>query len=313
MSSKSLYILGIIITILLGMYFNWLMCCHPRLAVKENQETPLTVVEETPPVEEMSSSINGFAIKDPQGSFAYATDNTLDFKVSSDDLVQPVGTEIQQGIEKLSTYLQSNPNKTLDITGYYKTSEAYNGAFDNLGISRANAVKNYFVTKGISSKQMSLYGKVVDDVQPDSENVLRGPAEFVLQTAEEDQAAKETEALLALKKKIQADPLVLYFDTGESNITLTESQKHQFTEISQYLDKTDDKALVVGHTDNVGRRTSNIKLGLERANFARDYLIENGIASDKVDTESKGPDKPIAKNTTPKGRAKNRRCVVTIK
>ena len=313
MSSKSLYILGIIVTIVLGMYFNWLMCCHPRLAVQKNQKTPPVVVEETPPVQETSVYKNGFAIKDEQGSFAYATDNTLDFAMSSDNLIQPVGTEIQKGIEDISTYLQGKPNKTLDITGYYKTSETYNGAFDNLGISRANAVKNYFVTKGVSSKQMNLYGKVMEDMEPNSEAIFRGPVAFAIKTAEEDQAAKEAEALQALKKKIQADPLVLYFDTGESNITLSESQKHQFTEISQYLDKTDDKALVVGHTDNVGRRVSNIKLGLERANFARDYLIENGIASDKVDTESKGPDKPIAKNTTPKGRAKNRRCVVTIK
>ena len=61
-----------------------------------------------------------------------------------------------------------------------------------------------------------------------------------------------------------------------------------------------------------GSRTTNIKLGQERADFAKQYLINNGISDAKIKTSSQGPDSPIASNTTDEGRSKNRRTVVTL-
>jgi len=71
-------------------------------------------------------------------------------------------------------------------------------------------------------------------------------------------------------------------------------------------------ANVVGHTDNEGSSTTNMRLGKGRADFARDYLIKNGIAAAKIITASKGESQPIASNATDAGKAENRRTVVTV-
>ena len=70
---------------------------------------------------------------------------------------------------------------------------------------------------------------------------------------------------------------------------------------------------VVGHTDNVGTRELNMKLGQTRADFAKKQLINEEIDSNKIETSSQGPDEPIADNSAAEGKSKNRRTVVTIK
>lgn len=65
--------------------------------------------------------------------------------------------------------------------------------------------------------------------------------------------------------------------------------------------------LVVGHTDNVGKREANIALSQARALAVRSYMESKGLPPNRIDTQGKGPDAPIADNTTDAGRARNRR------
>lgn len=62
-----------------------------------------------------------------------------------------------------------------------------------------------------------------------------------------------------------------------------------------------------GYTDNTGRRSTNVKLSQKRADAVKQWLVFRGIDSTRMKAVGKGPDNPIAPNTTPEGRAKNRR------
>jgi OOP family OmpA-OmpF porin len=62
-----------------------------------------------------------------------------------------------------------------------------------------------------------------------------------------------------------------------------------------------------GHTDNIGTEEYNIKLGEKRAMAARQYLIDQGIAADRISIQSFGYSRPAATNATDWGRARNRR------
>ncbi|MBA4313642.1 MAG: hypothetical protein C0417_13540 [Chlorobiaceae bacterium] len=64
---------------------------------------------------------------------------------------------------------------------------------------------------------------------------------------------------------------------------------------------------IQGHTDNVGKHDSNMKLSKRRADSVRAWLINKGISGDRITTTGFGPDKPIAPNTTDEGKQKNRR------
>lgn len=62
-----------------------------------------------------------------------------------------------------------------------------------------------------------------------------------------------------------------------------------------------------GHTDNVGGAKYNMKLSVGRAEAVKAYLVSQGIAATRITTKGFGFTKPIADNSTPQGRAKNRR------
>jgi len=64
---------------------------------------------------------------------------------------------------------------------------------------------------------------------------------------------------------------------------------------------------IQGHTDNVGSRSSNMKLSLARADAVKTYLVNKGIDGARMTTKGIGPDKPIAPNKTDEGKQKNRR------
>ena len=70
---------------------------------------------------------------------------------------------------------------------------------------------------------------------------------------------------------------------------------------------------IEGHTDNVGGKDLNEKLGMERAEAVKRYLYEqHQIPLHKINVISYGEDKPVAPNRTKDGRAQNRRFVVMV-
>ena len=70
---------------------------------------------------------------------------------------------------------------------------------------------------------------------------------------------------------------------------------------------------IEGHTDNVGDKMVNEKIGLARAEAVKKYLYEQyQIPLHKMNVISYGEDKPIAPNKTKAGRAQNRRVVIKV-
>jgi peptidoglycan-associated lipoprotein len=70
---------------------------------------------------------------------------------------------------------------------------------------------------------------------------------------------------------------------------------------------------IEGHTDNVGTKDINYKLGLERAEAVKRYLYETQqIPLHKINVISYGEEKPVAPNKTKDGRSQNRRVVIKV-
>jgi len=72
------------------------------------------------------------------------------------------------------------------------------------------------------------------------------------------------------------------------------------------------KFLLEGHTDSDGSNALNQTLSENRAAAVKTYLVENGIASDRLKSVGFGETKPIATNKTAKGKALNRRVEVKL-
>jgi outer membrane protein OmpA-like peptidoglycan-associated protein len=71
--------------------------------------------------------------------------------------------------------------------------------------------------------------------------------------------------------------------------------------------------VVEGHTDSLGSKEVNDKIGLARALAVRQYLHERyDIPRDAVRVVSYGSDQPAADNSTQEGRSLNRRVVIKV-
>jgi len=67
-----------------------------------------------------------------------------------------------------------------------------------------------------------------------------------------------------------------------------------------------------GHTDSSGNDDYNQRLSQERASSVMNYLISNGIESNRLKAVGYGENNPIADNESTEGMAKNRRIEFNV-
>jgi len=71
--------------------------------------------------------------------------------------------------------------------------------------------------------------------------------------------------------------------------------------------------VVAGYTDSVGHEDYNYELGQRRATSVAGYLVgKKGLDPTQVRVVSYGAGKPVADNSTPDGRRKNRRVEILV-
>jgi len=110
--------------------------------------------------------------------------------------------------------------------------------------------------------------------------------------------------------KVTFDSGIL-FATGKNN--LNSSSKSALLKFAASLKETPETDITIyGHTDNKGSHDMNLSLSNNRAASVAKFLNANGVLNDRMKTEGKAFDEPIADNTTNVGRAQNRRVEIYI-
>lgn len=128
-------------------------------------------------------------------------------------------------------------------------------------------------------------------------------------------ASAETDARSLLIKQLMDEGKAvtndILFDVN-SDVIKSES----FTVINQFGDAMKSnpglKIKITGHTDSDGTDANNLSLSQKRAAAVKKYILSNyGIDAARIQTDGKGETIPVAANTTPDGKAKNRRVEFT--
>jgi peptidoglycan-associated lipoprotein len=109
----------------------------------------------------------------------------------------------------------------------------------------------------------------------------------------------------------------IYYNFNRAEIR--EDAAKELDKLVQLLtDNPEIKIELSSHTDSIDDRAYNIELSQRRAEAAVRYLVQHGIAPDRLIAKGYGEDKPIARNTNPDGtdnpvgRQKNRRTEFKI-
>lgn len=105
----------------------------------------------------------------------------------------------------------------------------------------------------------------------------------------------------------------MFFGSASADIKFKDSSK--LNAFASKARKVNLQVIIaIGHADS--QETSNERtkhrLSIERAESAKNALVDSGIEKNRFYTEGKGQAEPIADNSSSEGRAKNRRVMIEV-
>lgn len=114
-------------------------------------------------------------------------------------------------------------------------------------------------------------------------------------------------ALFFFTVKAERDTLRVYFDSGTDEIS---GFQQSLIDIFASTHYAQGEIIVSGHTDDLGDSKSNLEFARKRAKLVAEYLLTQGIQSDKMVLEAWGETKPLYPNVSAYNRARNRRVEI---
>ena len=100
---------------------------------------------------------------------------------------------------------------------------------------------------------------------------------------------------------------------GIGSATLTPPSQAQIDNVAAILREYPNATVnVAGHTDNLGNEQINLALSQARAETVANALINAGVNAVRVHADGYGSQKPVADNSTARGRAQNRRVTLEV-
>jgi outer membrane protein OmpA-like peptidoglycan-associated protein len=101
---------------------------------------------------------------------------------------------------------------------------------------------------------------------------------------------------------------------SRGTVTLTAGQEATLDDYIEVLTENPQAHIeITGHTCDLGTDELNLRIGRERADLAKDYLLGKGIAPSRISTFSKGETEPLFPNDNELSRSKNRRLGIRLK
>jgi len=103
------------------------------------------------------------------------SDYNFQFQRSSSDY-NDLNEELTIILGDVITFLGEDPERIMQIKGYYLDDEINNTDYSNIGLARANKVKSYFLEQGINSMQIKTIGKLGNPSCVEDDILVKGIA-----------------------------------------------------------------------------------------------------------------------------------------
>jgi len=205
-----------------------------------------------------------------------------------------------------------------------------------VAVAPACATKKFVRTEvgGVNTKVDTLSGTVEETQERTRQNETRigqvdQKADAAGKSAADARTAADAAATRANEVNGRVDEVVAASRRLVYTVTLSEDQgnfkfggselpdaaKARLDEVITQLKANPNNIFIEieGHTDNVGSKALNERLGTERAEVVKRYLYEqHQVPLHKINVISYAEDKPVAPNNTREGRAQNRRVVIKV-
>ncbi len=206
-------------------------------------------------------------------------------------------------IDSLANFLKNQENAQLVVTGNYLSSEANISKkfYENIGLSRANAVRDLLIEKGAPKENIALDYNI-----PVKSATLENPLLFDIYLINDKEAANKPFLSYNFEDITFS---TIQFGTDNASFETNSALLYYFDRLKERLELNKDlKLTIIAHTDGIGGEGENLEKGQKRADSIKSYFQEKmGIDKNRIISESKGETQPIAPNNNNWNRAKNRR------
>jgi peptidoglycan-associated lipoprotein len=239
-----------------------------------------------------------------------------------------------KGDDDIYTFINEDPD--LKVVNYYLRGITYTPdsaglrILSNTKVSLIDAngdLLQDFVTGNDGKFLFRIYENEVYDLMGETDGYLtkRQPystiGKSVDPTTLKDLVTNITlDTILVLDKKVKDVTFVLdhiYYNYNKADIR-PDAAKELDKLVQLLVDNPEIKIELSSHTDSVDTEVFNLDLSQRRAQSAVNYIVQRGIAPDRLVAKGYGESKPIARNTNPDGtdnpdgRQKNRRTEFKI-
>lgn len=216
------------------------------------------------------------------------------FQIEIPEDMRPQPTVVVEGIVTNS--------KTRALVGGYVMVEDLNTA-ELIAVSKSNSATGKYLVVLPAGRTYS--------VSANKEGFFFHSERFDVPSTSKFQTIRKDIELKPIEKGAKVVLNNIFFETGKATLS-PQSRVELEKAIDLMKVNPSMKIEVGGHTDNVGDDAFNMKLSHDRAKSVREYLVNAGIAGDRIQAKGYGESNPIATNDTDDGRKSNRRTEFII-
>lgn len=191
-------------------------------------------------------------------------------------------------------------NEKIDLIGYYGEDETNSTSFENLGLARANKLKD-LMSDCLNQNNVNLVAQKSSSLEHIGDYVLAS-AVGVSQAFD----ANSSDAQMITHDGVTD----IVFPSGSANEIKSEKVDNYLKGVAE--NSKDKKIYLTGYTDNTGSEGINKRISLERAEAIKKQLVALGVPAENIITAGLGPENPRGDNSTDEGRAMNRRVEVKV-
>jgi outer membrane protein OmpA-like peptidoglycan-associated protein len=261
--------------------------------------------------------VNARAAYDRAGKGPAAQFNPADLQAAKQQLDIAEAQFLENGDTQNTrdeSYVALRKTELAEVVGRTKQADkTTEGVVDSMHADQKDAVAHTSAELARNKTQLAAQGAALttQGVALQNETARREEAE-----KRAAQAAADLSKFASVKQEPRGMVITLSGSVlfASAKADLLPAAQVKLNDVATALTKEDpiSKIVVEGHTDSQGQASYNQELSQRRAQVVRDYLVTRGIASDRITAQGFGPTRSIAENTSPEGRANNRRVEIVV-
>lgn len=185
--------------------------------------------------------------------------------------------------------------------------------------SWSNAAKGAVIGSGGGAAVGAVIGKTLGNTAAGAIGgaVVGGTVGAIIGNNMDRKAREMEEEMEGVTIQRVEEGIAVSFDSGllfnHDSSTLRPEAQLNLGKLSKIISRDEDTILmIVGHTDSSGDENYNLSLSERRAQSAANFMINEGLVKERVQTKGRGELEPIADNQTQAGQQENRRVEVAI-